>query len=258
MKLTRRLPTLLFCHWSRNSSFLKRHPCWSYSTRTLQQHASTTATTTSPRTATTSTIKSSTTEEITPAAASSVAVPRAAVSIVARYNNKYALIRRGKEPNKGIWSFPGGKIELGEQSLAAAKRELWEETGLSSEAGNMVEWSFQWCEHGPISTTDSIHMSEDDNLMDSDVISKFSYHYVISHWFVEIKEAASDADQSQWLIGGEETVRLPTLLASDDAMDAMWFDIADIKLGIEKGEVIPGIEKVLSRSELMYEKGLLL
>jgi 8-oxo-dGTP pyrophosphatase MutT (NUDIX family) len=194
------------------------------------------------------------------------AVPRAAVSIVARFNNKYALVKRGKEPNKGIWSFPGGKIELGEQSLAAAKRELWEETGLSADNGNM-EWNFYWCEQGPICTTDSIHISkESDNSNDStNVISKFSYHYVISHWFVEIRalEAAAAATTAapNLMLSSvndlEETIRLPTLCASDDAMDAMWFDLADIRLGIEKGEVIPGIENVVIRSELMYDKGLL-
>ena len=38
------------------------------------------------------------------------------------------LIKRGKPPGKGLWSLPGGKIELGETALAAARRELFEET----------------------------------------------------------------------------------------------------------------------------------
>ena len=38
------------------------------------------------------------------------------------------LIKRSKPPGKGLWSFPGGKIEPGEMSVDAAARELFEET----------------------------------------------------------------------------------------------------------------------------------
>jgi 8-oxo-dGTP diphosphatase len=38
------------------------------------------------------------------------------------------LIKRGKAPGKGLWSLPGGKIELAENVKAAAVRELFEET----------------------------------------------------------------------------------------------------------------------------------
>jgi len=41
------------------------------------------------------------------------------------------LCRRRKEPYKGLLNFVGGKIEPGEEGLAAAYRELREETGLT-------------------------------------------------------------------------------------------------------------------------------
>ena len=41
------------------------------------------------------------------------------------------LCRRGKPPNVGSWTLPGGAQELGETCEAAARRELLEETGLT-------------------------------------------------------------------------------------------------------------------------------
>ncbi len=41
------------------------------------------------------------------------------------------LVRRGRPPAEGQWSFPGGTQRLGETAEAAARRELLEETGLS-------------------------------------------------------------------------------------------------------------------------------
>ena len=40
------------------------------------------------------------------------------------------LVRRGKAPNLGAWSIPGGAQELGETAEDGARRELMEEAGL--------------------------------------------------------------------------------------------------------------------------------
>ena len=98
---------------------------------------------------------------------STAAIPRAAVSVVVRSSTetpRFVLVQRGKEPNKGKWSLPGGKIEAGETTLAAAARELKEETRLLPQ-----EWY-----DAPFCCSDSIHC--DDN-------GKIEYHYVISQCF---------------------------------------------------------------------------
>jgi 8-oxo-dGTP diphosphatase len=56
--------------------------------------------------------------------------PMIGVGVLIRKGEEYLLIKRGSEPDKGLWSVPGGMVELGETVHEAAIREAEEETGL--------------------------------------------------------------------------------------------------------------------------------
>lgn len=57
--------------------------------------------------------------------------PIVGIGIVVIKGDQVLLCRRGKPPNVGSWTLPGGAQEVGESCEAAARRELAEETGLT-------------------------------------------------------------------------------------------------------------------------------
>ena len=56
--------------------------------------------------------------------------PKTAAGVVPREGEKIWLLRRSIPPNDGLWTFPGGYVDLGESVPDAAVREALEETGL--------------------------------------------------------------------------------------------------------------------------------
>lgn len=48
------------------------------------------------------------------------------------------MVRRRNDPGKGLWSVPGGRLELGEYIVDAVAREVREETGLEVEVKGLL------------------------------------------------------------------------------------------------------------------------
>jgi len=59
-------------------------------------------------------------------------IPRLGASACVWKWSKVLLVQRAKPP-LGLWSLPGGHVEMGETALAAAERELLEESGVTAD-----------------------------------------------------------------------------------------------------------------------------
>ena len=59
-------------------------------------------------------------------------------AVVHDHSGRLLLVLRGREPSRGLWSLPGGRVERGETDRQAVEREVLEETGLRVRAGEPV------------------------------------------------------------------------------------------------------------------------
>ena len=108
--------------------------------------------------------------------------PLIGVGVLIREGDKYLLIRRMAEPDAGLWSIPGGMVELGERAAEAAKREALEETGFDVEIEEVL------------SVVDKIIVDDEE---------KIKYHFVIVDYLAEVRggklKASSDASDARWV-----------------------------------------------------------
>ncbi len=108
--------------------------------------------------------------------------PMVGVGVLIRDGERYLLIRRAAEPDAGLWSIPGGLVEVGERTTESAVREAREETGLHVE---IVE---------VLGVVDKIMRDE---------TSHIKYHFVIIDYLAVPKSGslkpASDALDARWV-----------------------------------------------------------
>jgi ADP-ribose pyrophosphatase YjhB (NUDIX family) len=107
--------------------------------------------------------------------------PFVGIGIVVIKDDKVLLCQRGKPPNLGSWTLPGGAQDLGETCEEAARRELMEECGL-------VVGDLHFCAH-----VDTIRRDED---------GRVRFHYTIldfaARWVAGEPVAASDVSAAVW------------------------------------------------------------
>lgn len=61
------------------------------------------------------------------------------VGVFIRKNDEVLLVRRSRDPGKGKWAIPGGRLRFGEKIGDAAIREIEEETGLKIEITKLMD-----------------------------------------------------------------------------------------------------------------------
>jgi 8-oxo-dGTP diphosphatase len=108
--------------------------------------------------------------------------PRLTVSACVWRGDRFLLVERGKEPNRGLWSLPGGSVDFGETLADAAARELREETAVEADLRHLVD------------VVEAIR---------HDDMGRPSRHYVIAvlggPWRAGDPVAGDDAAEAEWL-----------------------------------------------------------
>ena len=65
--------------------------------------------------------------------------PKVAVGVLVEVEQRVLLVRRVNDPGRGMWSFPAGFMDAGEDPAEAAARECLEETGLQVEVLGLLD-----------------------------------------------------------------------------------------------------------------------
>ena len=66
-------------------------------------------------------------------------IPKIGALAVVLHQGQVLLVQRNKQPDAGLWGFPGGHVEWGETVYQAAARELLEETGVTAQPQSYLD-----------------------------------------------------------------------------------------------------------------------
>lgn len=102
--------------------------------------------------------------------------PQVGVGVAVVDEGRILLVKRGREPGKGLWAVPGGKVRWGEPIAQAARREVLEETGLEVDVGEVI-WVGE-------------HLSDEHHIVLIDFVGS-----VVGGTL----EAADDAEEARWV-----------------------------------------------------------
>jgi 8-oxo-dGTP diphosphatase len=67
--------------------------------------------------------------------------PVVAVGAIVQRDGALLLVQRAREPARGKWSVPGGRVQFGEALAEAVVREVREETGLAVRVERFAGWA---------------------------------------------------------------------------------------------------------------------
>jgi 8-oxo-dGTP diphosphatase len=69
--------------------------------------------------------------------------PKVGVAVIVKKAGKFLLLLRKGSHGAGLWSLPGGHVDVGEESKETCSRELFEELGVEISSIHFWPWGFQ-------------------------------------------------------------------------------------------------------------------
>ncbi|TFG32944.1 NUDIX domain-containing protein [Candidatus Thorarchaeota archaeon] len=110
------------------------------------------------------------------------------------------LARRDKSPGEGLWSIPGGGVEIGENQRESVVREVLEETGIDCEVLELV------------STADLITL---------DSSGKVEFHFLLNHYLARALNESTKPEFPEGEVAWFHPDRLPEDMVNQEIVDLL-------------------------------------